>query len=35
MATGRPLVMYWATFSPCLPQTVTLKKFALSTQSPL
>src|SRR3954466_6519710 len=32
---GRPLAQYWATFSPCAPQTVMSKKLALSSHSPL
>src|SRR5688572_28058360 len=33
-ATGRPLDRYVAQFSPCAPQTVTSKKFGLSSHSP-
>src|SRR5918999_5935515 len=35
IATGRPLDRKRAQFSPCAPQTVTSKKFGLSTHSPV
>src|ERR1700735_4589201 len=34
IATGRPLERCFAPFSPCAPQTVTLKKLGLSAHSP-